>query len=433
VLADIAFRTVKAANHSTIPPSKETAGIIDASLSGVSGDKYLGALLDLGGKTDQLKHVAEIISDVLPGTHKIDVQVSTVERGELSAKLVIVKSDENQKERSGSVIRTGIEKASSKLGLSQWGKMFAIGTIDTLLEAESTVHGHTGHEVILHELGSADTLVDILGTAYLIEQLKLTGINWWSNPIAAGSGTTRFSNREYPVPPPAVAEILRRYNYPMNIGPVQGELSTPTGVAITVNLAPPKSIDHLSIRPEKIGYGAGEKELVDVPNVLRLITGQSLELTHSHDQMVVLETNLDDVTGEIIGRTVERLMASGARDVTVTPVFMKKNRPGHVLSVIASKEDAENLADVLIQETGTFGVRELPVTRHISARASSSIKVEINGKTHEIRVKLSRKSTGKIVGGKLEYEDLRRISNETGLGVREIQKLARPTLEAIYE
>ena len=180
-----------------------------------------------------------------------------------------------------------------------------------------------------------------------------------------------------------------------------------------------------------VGYGAGSKDIHGVANVLRIMTGRSLETPHSHDEVVILETNIDDVTGEIIGRAAERLMSQGARDVTITPVYMKKNRPGHVITVIAKKEDAEDLAQVLIAETGTLGVRELPVNRHITPRASRTIQLRIGGKTHRVGVKIAEDRKGRVLGFKVEYEDLRRISDQTGISVLKLQRLAKPLLELL--
>src|SRR6266705_399724 len=369
-------------------------GIIDASPSGVSGDKYLGALLDLGGKTESLRKVARVVADNLPGTGDVNVKVRRVERGDLGAQLVTVESEKKAGKRKGTEIIGSARKCVDKLGLS-------------------------------------DTLIDVLGVAYLVESLELTGIKWWCSPIAVGGGTTHFSNRTYPNPPPAVAEILRKNHFAMERGLANAELSTPTGAAITVNLVSKYSESYPSIKPEIIGYGAGAKELDEVANALRLTIGESMEAVHSHDAIVILETNLDDVSGEVIGRAVEKLMASGARDVTVAPVYMKKNRPGHVISVISTKEDAEALADILMAETGTLGVRELPVIRHISPRKITEINVKVGGRDHRIRVKLSEDHNGRIVGRKLEYEDGKRISDQTGMSVREIQKIAKPRLEPV--
>jgi pyridinium-3,5-bisthiocarboxylic acid mononucleotide nickel chelatase len=406
---------------------------IDASPSGVSGDKYLGALIDLGAKIEILRNVARVVTQTLPGSSSVEVKLRRVERGEISGQLVTIESEKEPEGRKGIEILHAAEKCVAKLGLSDWGSDFSQSTIKTLLDAESNVHGHSAREVELHELGSADTLIDVLGVARLAESLGLAGATWWSTPIPVGKGVTRFSNRTYPNPPPAVAEILRKNHFPTERGLVDSELSTPTGVAITVNLVTKYAESYPVFTPEKIGYGAGSKEFDEVSNVLRLTTGMSLGSSHSHDEMVILETNLDDVSGEVIGRAAERLMAAGARDVTITPVYMKKNRPGHMISVIASKDDVEKLADVLMVETGTLGVRELPISRHISPRRTTQIVLKVKGKDQRIHVKLSLDHKGRIVRAKPEYEDLKRISDRTGLSIREIQRIAQPKVESLQE
>jgi uncharacterized protein (TIGR00299 family) protein len=297
--------------------------------------------------------------------------------------------------------------------------------LDTLSSAESRVHGRSTKEVELHELGSADTLVDILGVAFLADELELSGARWWCGPIGVGTGVTEFSGRTYPNPAPAVAEILRSSKFPMKTSNIQFELTTPTGAAIAVNLSGDGTSEVPIITPNKIGYGAGAKDLDQVANVLRLTVGQLSGNYHAHDEVVVLETNLDDVSGEVIGRAVERLMEAGARDVSVTPVFMKKNRPGQLISVISDKAKSELLADLLMEETGTLGVREIPVSRHISGRASGTMTIEVKGQKFLVGVKKSLSGTGHFQGGKVEYEDLRRISNETGLTIRELQQIVK--------
>ncbi|HEX9613355.1 MAG TPA: nickel pincer cofactor biosynthesis protein LarC [Candidatus Bathyarchaeia archaeon] len=405
--------------------------IIDANSSGVSGDKYLGALVSIGGRVETLKKVAGVVAENTPGTASVKVDARRVERGDIGAYLVTIKSDEKEVRRKGSVILSSAEKCARKLGLSNWGYKFSLSTIETLLQAESKVHGHSPKEVELEELGSADTLIDVLGVARLSEELGLANATWWSTPVAVGGGTSTFSDRSYPNPPPAVAEILRASKFPMVRGHGDQELSTPTGVAITVNLVGKYSQSHPALRPDMVGYGAGSKDIDGVANILRIMAGQTLETPHSHDEVVILETNIDDVTGEILGRAAERLMAQGARDVTITPVYMKKNRPGHVVTVIAKKDDAEDLAQVLIAETGTLGVREIPVNRHISPRTSRTIHLRIGDKTHQVGVKIAEDRKGRAVGFKVEYDDLRRISDQNGISVLKLQRLANPLLESL--
>ncbi len=407
--------------------------LIDANSSGVSGDKYLGALVNMGGRVESLRKVARVVAEYLPGTSDVDVNARRVERGGIGGHLVTIRSEEKHLRRKGSVILTAAGKCARKIGLSDWGSKFTLSTVETLLHAESEVHGHSPKDVELEELGLADTLIDVLGVARLSEELGLGEAAWWSTPVAVGGGTSHFSGRSYPNPPPAVAEIIRASKFPMVRGLGDQELSTPTGVAITVNLVGKYSQSHPALRPDMVGYGAGSKDIDGVANILRIMAGQTLETPHSHDEVVILETNIDDATGEILGRAAERLMAQGARDVTITPVYMKKNRPGHVVTVIAKKDDAEDLAQVLIAETGTLGVREVPVNRHISPRTSRTIQLRIGGKSHQVGVKVAEDRKGRVVGFKVEYEDLRRISDQTGISILKLQRLTEPLLKSIQK
>src|SRR3989454_2884054 len=405
--------------------------VIDANSSGVSGDKYLGALVNMGGRVESLRKVARVVAEYLPGTSRVEVEARRVERGGISGHLVTIKSEEPDLRRKGSVILSSAEKCSRKLGLSGSGAKFSVSTVETLLQAESKVHGHSPSDVELEELGSADTLIDVLGVARLSEELGLANATWWSTPVAVGGGTSHFAGRSYPNPSPAVGEILRGRKFPMVRGLGDQELSTPTGVAITVNLVGKYSQSHPAIRPDMVGYGAGSKDIDGVANILRITAGQSLETPHSHDEGVILETNIDDVTWEIIGRAAERLMSQRARDVTINPIYMKKKQPRHMGTVIAKKADAEDLAQVLIAETGTLGVRELPVNRHITPRTSRTIQMRIGEKTHHVRVKIAEDRKGRVLGFKVEYDDLRRISDQTGISVLRLQRLAKPLLELL--
>ena len=403
--------------------------VIDATPSGVSGDKYLGALLDLGGKPETLRKVAKIVGDNFPGTSHVDVNVRRVERGEIGAQLVTVESDGKSGKRKVSELLRTVRKCVDKLQLSDWATKFSISTLQTLTQAESKVHGHSTKELELEELGSPDTLVDVLGVAQLADSLGFDSARWWSSPIAIGGGTTQFSNRTYPNPPPAVAEILRQSNFPIERGMADVELSTPTGAAITINLVPKYTREYPAFKPNKIGYGAGSKELEGVANVLRLTTGQVLGSSHSHDAIVILETNLDDVSGEVIGHAVERLMSEGAKDVTVAPVLMKKNRPGQILSVIASSGMAECLASIIFEETGTLGVRQIPVHRHIANREFSTVDLKVGRRTHKVSVKIARATSGRILRVKPEYENIKKIAEETGVSLRILVSKAEKAAE----
>jgi pyridinium-3,5-bisthiocarboxylic acid mononucleotide nickel chelatase len=405
--------------------------LIDASPAGVSGDKFLGAFVDLGGKPEILRRVAKVVAETLPNARSPEIQIRKVERGEIGAQQIIINSHDDTSKRKGTEILTAAKKSVGKLGLSQWASKFVVSTITSLTDAESQVHAHKANELELHELGSADTLIDVLGVACLAESLGLADAFWWCSPIALGGGTTRFSSRTYANPPPAVAEILRKNRFAVEQGPAQTELTTPTGAAITVNLVQKYSEKHPPLISEKIGYGAGSKEIEEVANVLRLTVGRTSNSSHPHDSVVILETNLDDVSGEVIGYATEKLMAMGARDVTVASVLMKKNRPGHIISVIAPTDKAESLASTLLEETGTLGVREIPVQRHIANRDIRKIDLKLGARTHTLRVKVSRGQGGNIIRAKPEYDDLARIADQTGISLRILARRAETLAEEL--
>ena len=175
--------------------------------------------------------------------------------------------------------------------------------------------------------------------------------------------------------------------------------------------------------PVKVGYGAGGKEFSEIPNVLRMTMGKGLENLLMEDQIAVLETNVDDVAGEIVGHTVDRLLVEGAKDVSIIPMYTKKNRPGQIIKVIADQKDTQHLSRVLINETGTLGVRVYFCERHIVTRESYSIDLLIGGVKEPVKVKVSKNSNGEIIRIKPEYDDLKRLAEKTNQPLRELSEL----------
>jgi uncharacterized protein (DUF111 family) len=179
-----------------------------------------------------------------------------------------------------------------------------------------------------------------------------------------------------------------------------------------------------AMAPIKVGYGAGTKEFPEIANLLRITVGKPIGEGLAQDQIAVLETNVDDVSGEIIGHSVDRLLAEGAKDVCVIPMYTKKNRPGQIIKVIADQKDASHLSNVLIAETGTLGVRVYFCKRHIIPRESCTVDLVIGGVKEPIKVKVSKNSRGEIIRVKPEYEDLKRLAEKTGKPLRELSELA---------
>jgi len=230
--------------------------------------------------------------------------------------------------------------------------------------------------------------------------------------VATGGGRLTFSHGTVPVPAPAVLEIARTHDLELLGGPIQGELSTPTGVAILANLANETAQFYPSMKPTAVGLGAGALELDGVPNILRITLGRAATPSIT-EPIMMLETNLDDITGEYLAHASEVLMEAGAKDVSITPVISKKGRPGYVLSVIADISKSQELADRMMIETGTLGVRMTAVTRHVSRRRVVPVEIELHGKKVTINVKASRNAQGALVALKPEYRDIHKLSRET--------------------
>lgn len=388
---------------------------IDPSLAGASGDMFLGALLDLGADGRKLKAVAEGVSRV-SGT-KVRLKTRKVKRCGLAALWVDV-----EVEGQGG---TGIESIADippvieELRLGGEARRFVERAYNTLMETEARSHGTVPEEVHLEELGSADTLLDFAGTAVLAENLGLfkEGVSIYSGPVAMGKGRVETLGGVMPLPPPVTTQILKDYKIPFLFLPMEMELTTPTGVTLLANLACSYS-EPPAIRIEAVGMGAGTIDLPSTPNILRILDGDATEPGHL---VSVLETNLDDATGEAIGYTMERLYLEGALDVQVIPTVTKKSRPGHVIMVVCTQALEERLTKVLMEETGTLGVRvDLAHKRIVMERGVMPVEIELEGYKGRARVKVARNREGRVVNLKAEYEDARRIARATGLPFREV-------------
>jgi uncharacterized protein (TIGR00299 family) protein len=237
-------------------------------------------------------------------------------------------------------------------------------------------------------------------------------------PVALGGGRIESMHGMLSIPAPATLEILK--NIPTFGGPVDHELTTPTGAALLINMVDEFTNFYPFLTNKKIGYGAGKMEL-SFPNIIRILDGNSKVL---EDHVSILETNLDNVTGELMGHIFKVLLKFGARDVSVLPTITKKNRPGYLLRVIAKPMDCDTLSEVIIRETGTLGVRVLPyVHRNIASRKIVPVNVDINGKTSKIMIKVGMIGT-EIISIKPEYEDVRRISEESGIPLINVMNMA---------
>lgn len=295
----------------------------------------------------------------------------------------------------------------------------AIAVFRIIGEAEAKVHGIPLEQLHFHEVGQDDALADVIGSCYAIHKMKVENI--LCTPINVGGGSVRSAHGTLPVPAPATTEILSGSGLEIHsIG--DRELLTPTGAALLTYFADPSD----QLPPGKImttGYGAGDAETA-MPNVLRIMLMETTGIL-SRDHMEVLETNVDDVTGEVLGNLFEALMETGAKDVAITPATMKKGRTGHIIHVIAHPEDSERIARELIRQTGTLGVRILPTKhRFIAERKMENVNITIGKQTFQVAVKIAHDTSDEVLHISAEFEDCRRTSQECGLPLKEVIRRA---------
>lgn len=395
--------------------------VIDCQAAGVSGDMMVGALLDLGANAVKVMEAIETVKDNVEGCN-IEVSIRDVIRKGFYAKKFEVNT-KRVDEISGLELVKATAKCLEKLTLSKEAKCFALNSINLLVETEARIHGETIEDVHLHEAGSADTLADIIGTAVAADDLGIFNIKVYSTPVAVGGGLFKFSHGTVSSPAPATIEILKSKRFPIIGGPIKFELATPTGVSILVNLVHEAIRFYPPMKPTAIGYGAGTKDFAEMPNVLRIILGEPLNYRFLNDEVCILETNLDDVTGEIIGHTMNRLLQEGAKDVCAIPIFTKKNRPGHILQVMADKSDAERFSRILMEETGTLGVRIRMCERHILNREFIPVEIPVKCMKERVNVKVAKDSEGEIVRIKPEHDDVKRVAEKTNKPLREVMEL----------
>jgi len=397
--------------------------IIDPRIAGVSGDMFLGAIIDLIGVEDPLYSLADAMTDLLDYVSSIKIEVRDVRKRGIRAKQVFMDIDEHFHHIMASDIKKNAEKLCEIQGLSEKATNLVRKTLDELIESEVAVHGYDPSEAHFHELASADTLLDIIGTYALLERSNLLDSEIYAMPPALGSGYIEISHGRLPVPAPAVLEILKRHKFPVSSTPVEAELTTPTGAALLVSLTH-EVVNFLpSMTIERVGYGAATGEFENVPNILRLIQGSREELVM--DKIVTLETHVDDANGEVLGHMVGKLMDEGAIDVAIIPMITKKNRPGHLIKVLAELSNYQHLIDVLMKESGTLGVRIIETPRIVAKRTKKPVPLIIEGKEFQVRVKISKALDGSIISMKPEYEDLKIAANQLGIPLREVMDLAK--------
>jgi hypothetical protein len=405
--------------------------------SGIAGDMFLGACLDLGLPVEVLDETVRRL-----GLQGVSVEARKAKRGGFVGTRFRVLQDgrpiegpdpeehspdphhhdhphdhEHQDHHHHDHHHHGPSRGLGEIqaliagsGLPAAVKERALALFFRLGEAEAKAHGVPIESVHFHEVGAVDSIVDLVGAAAAVEELAPERIT--CGPVNLGSGRFRTDHGELSVPAPATAELLR--GFPVTSGP-GGELTTPTGAVLLACLVQ-ESVELPAMVLEGVGYGLGKKELAHQPNALRLLRGRAAAATA---EVVVVESEVDDFPGEGLGFVMERLLAAGALDVYFTPVQMKKNRPGTLVTVLCRPAQAEELAVLLLAETGSLGCRFYTAARLEAEREILGVETAFG----TVRVKRAR-LLGRPLAAAPEYEDCRRLALEKGVPWREVYRAA---------
>lgn len=390
--------------------------IIFDAFSGASGDMILGTLISLGADRKKVREVIE---------SSVDVSVRICEANKRGICAVDVHIDVDHEEHArhyGELVDIVMNT-----GLPPRVEHSALAVFELMGRAESKIHGESLDELHFHEVGQNDALADVIGSCFAMHEIGADAI--YCLPINVGGGRVKAAHGSMPVPAPATLEILQQTGLSF-YGSGKRELLTPTGAAILGHFARP--IENFPKgKVLSVGYGAGDADTED-PNVLRS-TLINMEDDLSKDSIEVLETNVDDVTGEVLGNLFEKLLSIGARDVAIVPATMKKGRTGHIIKVITKPEHSATIAREIMRETGTLGIRVIPTKhRYTADRRMDSVKVAIRDKVYDIPVKIAEDHTGEILHISAEYEDCKKVAKELDLPLKNIIRKVEEEAWNIY-
>jgi uncharacterized protein (TIGR00299 family) protein len=382
--------------------------------AGASGDMILGAMVAAGVAPDFLR--AQL--SLLP-VGGFNISFETVNRSGLSATYARVETAHEHKHRHLSDIKQIIAGS----GLSDSVKQRAIQIFTRLAEAEARVHNEPVDHVHFHEVGALDAIVDVVGAAICFDALQID--RFISSPLHVGSGMVKMAHGQFPIPPPAVTELLKEV--PFYATEIKGELLTPTGAAIITTVCSEYG-PIPEMKTEATGYGAGTREYQDFPNVLRVLLGETEADGATDERLWMLETNLDDASPQIIGHVMDRVLELGALDCYFTPVQMKKNRPGVLLSVLCGRDDKDAVMKLLFTETTTLGIRSYEVAR----RALQRSMVQVETQYGPIDVKVAHLD-GRVVNEMPEFEQCRQAALKANVPLKIVEEAARVALAKLRD
>ncbi|HDR73629.1 MAG TPA: nickel pincer cofactor biosynthesis protein LarC [Methanoculleus sp.] len=373
--------------------------------NGAAGDMVTAALLALGADRDA---VARAMRSVVG-----EPEITVVDRCGIRALRI--------ETGAGGEHRT-LEEVLARVAACdapETARRMARRVFERIHRAETSVHGDQAH---FHEVGADDAVADVIGACTAFHALAPGAVV--VRPVGLGEGTTEGSHGRFPLPAPATIAILREAGLPVRFTGEQRELCTPTGAALLAEFAAVGGVLLADARIRGIGYGAGSRDPDHTPNVLRALLLETGDPGGEGDRVDILETNVDDVTGEVIGHAIGRLMEEGARDASAVPAVMKKGRAGHLVRVVCAPADTDRLAALITRELGTLGIRCIPsVHRFVARRTVEEVAVMVGGSEYSLRVKVGW--DGPFPSSlKAEYEDARACAQAAGIPLREAMRLA---------
>ncbi len=401
--------------------------VIDPQIAGISGDMLLSSLVDLGSDKNKIIDGIKKSEKFLPNSTIKKIDFEKIQKHGIQALQLVLEIDEDVHERKGLEIKNAIINAAKEIKLSEQASSFAVSCINSLISSESKIHGIPAESVHFHEASSIDTLVDVLGITIALDDLGLFDEKIICLPVAVGGGSITFSHGTMSNPASAILEIFKNSKLTIKGNDANEELTTPTGACILVNLAHESAQYYPSMKVESIGYGAGQKDFENFSNVLKIVSGS--ENGFKIDSVKILETNVDDVSGEILGNLIEKIMAKGARDVSIYHGITKKGRPTNLVSVICTTEILDEIVDTLVLETGTLGIRISDSNRFIVPRSNHNVSITLSGKSFQVNYKKSS-FKGKT-DFKIEFDDLKTISNAVDKSIKETEAFLRKEIEKL--
>jgi uncharacterized protein (TIGR00299 family) protein len=419
---------------------------IDTSNSGLSGDMFLASLLGFTANPDEIIKDLEQMKEYLDGVSKLELVLKKKEVNGIQINQLEVEIKEDKSNRTPKAMLNFLEYFIKKNPRFELSKEYATSVLRTMIQAEANVHGKKMDEIHLHELSSVDTLIDILGVSVCLNEIGIFSNNTriYCSFLPLGAGTVKTAHGMLPVPAPATLKILEGSNIITYGGPIESELVTPTGAALLLNLNP-ISVDFMpKMNIKKVSYSTGQKNFEHFSNTLRLFYGESKSSQNEEllghfepylEDVSVIETNIDDVSGELIGHFINSLEKNKFLDIQVISSLTKKNRPSYVIKLLCHPKDTFDLINKIVNELGTLGVRYNVTKRICVERKFETVNLEINQKMFQIKFKIAFirvKNKVKILNVKPEYEDLNKISKKTGLTVKQIMIHCQSLIKNLY-